>query len=224
MYDVTLYGHLTVDRVLTGFEMDNTLGSMANVWKQLITINPTLKISLQPTVIGEALIYVDKDKSERCSAVNLNMKTNEPVIQDCRWNHVLYINKLPNTDFLKSLKWGVTSADICRGEKLKDLSILKNIDILFLSDEDNFYDMEELQSYVKKYIILHSKSGSDIYYKSGAILNTKVEVIENVNVLGCGDMLAANFINYYLQTGDPKTSIENAHTELTEYLRSSNEI
>ena len=71
MYDVTLYGHLTVDRVLTGFEMDNTLGSMANVWKQLITINPILKINLQPTVIGEALIYVDKDKSERYSAVNL---------------------------------------------------------------------------------------------------------------------------------------------------------
>ena len=224
MYDVTLYGHLTIDRVLTGFELDNTLGSMANVWKELITRNSSLKINLQPTVIGEALIYVDKEKSERCSAVNLNMKTNEPTIQDSRWNHVLYINKLPNTDFLKSLKWGITSADICRGDKLIDLSILKNIDILFLSDEDNFYDMEELQTYVKKYIILHSKNGSDIYYKSGGVINTKVEVIENVNVLGCGDMLAANFINYYLQTGDVKTSIENSHSTLTKYLRSCNEV
>lgn len=224
MYDVTLYGHLTIDRVLTGFELDNTLGSMANVWKELITRNSSLKINLQPTVIGEALIYVDKEKSERCSAVNLNMKTNEPTIQDSRWNHVLYINKLPNTDFLKSLKWGITSADICRGDKLKDLSILKNIDILFLSDEDNFYDMEELKTYVKKYIILHSKNGSDIYYKSGGVISTKVEVIENVNVLGCGDMLAANFINYYLQSGDVKTSIENSHSTLTKYLRSCNEV
>jgi len=224
MYDITLYGHLTVDRVFTGFEMDNTLGSMANVWKQLITINSSLKINLQPTVIGEALIYVDKNRAERFSAVNLNMKTKEPVIQDSRWNHVLYINNLPNTDFLKSLKLGITSADICRGEKLKDLSILKNIDILFLSDEDNFYDMDELRSYVKKYIILHSKNGSNIYSKSGSILNTKVEVIENVNVLGCGDMLAANFINYYLQTNDVETSIKNSHIELTKYLRSSNEV
>lgn len=224
MYDVTLYGHLTIDRVLTGFELDNTLGSMANVWKELITRNSSLKINLQPTVIGEALIYVDKEKSERCSAVNLNMKTNEPTIQDSRWNHVLYINKLPNTDFLKSLKWGITSADICRGDKLKDLSILKNIDILFLSDEDNFYDMEELKTYVKKYIILHSKNGSDIYYKSGGVISTKVEVIENVNVLGCGDMLAANFINNYLQSGDVKTSIENSHSTLTKYLRSCNEV
>lgn len=224
MYDVTLYGHLTIDRVLTGFELDNTLGSMANVWKELITRNSSLKINLQPTVIGEALIYVDKEKSERCSAVNLNMKTNEPTIQDSRWNHVLYINKLPTTDFLKSLKWGITSADICRGDKLKDLSILKNIDILFLSDEDNFYDMEELKTYVKKYIILHSKNGSDIYYKSGGVISTKVEVIENVNVLGCGDMLAANFINNYLQSGDVKTSIENSHSTLTKYLRSCNEV
>ena len=45
MYDVTLYGHLTIDRVLTGFELDNTLGSMANVWKELITRNSSLKIS-----------------------------------------------------------------------------------------------------------------------------------------------------------------------------------
>ena len=48
MYDVSLYGHLTIDRVLTGFEMDNTLGSIANVWKELVTVNQSLKIDLQP--------------------------------------------------------------------------------------------------------------------------------------------------------------------------------
>lgn len=224
MYDVSLYGHLTIDRVLTGFEMDNTLGSIANVWKELVTVNQSLKINLQPTVIGEALIYVDKEKSERTSAVNLNLNSKKPVIYDSKWNHILYINKLPEIDFIKEINSGIISADICRGDKLKDYNILKYIDILFLSDEDNFYDIKELIKYVKKYIILHSKNGSDIYFKSGGVKNTKVEVIENVNVLGCGDMLAANFINNYLQTKDAKKSIEKSHSILTKYLRSCNEI
>jgi hypothetical protein len=223
MYDVSLYGHLTIDRVLTGFELDNTLGSIANVWKELVTINHNLKLDLQPTAIGEALIYVDKDKSERSSIVNLNIKTKAPVIYESKWSHILYINKLPNIDFIKEINTGIISADICRGEKLSDLSVLKDIDILFLSDEDNFYDINDLKKYIKKYIILHSKNGSDIYYKSGDVKNTKVEVIDNVNVLGCGDMLAANFINNYLQNSDAKKSIEKAHSVLTKYLRSGNE-
>ena len=224
MYDVSLYGHLTIDRVLTGFEMDNTLGSIANVWKELVTVNQSLKIDLQPTEIGEALIYVNKEKSERTSAVNLNFKSKKPIIYDSRWSHVLYINQLKDIDFIREIKMGIISADICRGDKLKDLSILKNIDVLFLSDEDNFYDLNELIKYIKKYIILHSKSGSDIYYKSGDVKNTKVDVIDNVNVLGCGDKLAANFINNYLQDNDAKKSIEKSHSVLTKYLRSFNEV
>ena len=128
MYDVSLYGHLTIDRVLTGFEMDNTLGSIANVWKELVTVNQSLKIDLQPTEIGEALIYVNKEKSERTSAVNLNFKSKKPIIYDSRWSHVLYINQLKDIDFIRNLgEWGIPfSLVFTKLDKLSSSAFGKN--------------------------------------------------------------------------------------------------
>ena len=85
MYDVSLYGHLTFDRIFDGFEKDNSVGSMGNVWYHLNNINPNLKINLEPTDIGEALILINKEKTERASVANLNMKSRTPFISKSKW-------------------------------------------------------------------------------------------------------------------------------------------
>ena len=47
MKDISLYGHLTIDTLLTEGEKEKkTLGSMANVWKALVELDCSLKIGL----------------------------------------------------------------------------------------------------------------------------------------------------------------------------------
>jgi len=218
MYDVSLYGHLTFDRIFDGLKKDNSVGSMGNVWYHLTKINPNIKINLEPTDIGESLIMVNKEKSERASIANLNLQYRKPVISKSKWNHILYLNELSDTSFIEDIKTGLVSADICRGNVLNELSILKHIDFLFISDEDLFLDVMELSKHVKHSVILHYPSGSVCYNKDGSTIKTDVEVIDGINVLGCGDMLASYFINEYLKCYDVKNSIEKSHKLVSNYL------
>jgi sugar/nucleoside kinase (ribokinase family) len=218
MYDISLYGHLTFDRIFNGFIKDTSVGSIGNVWKSLNKVNPDLKINIEPTAIGEALIMINEDKSERTSIANLNMKTKEPTILESKWNHILYINELKDLSFVEKIKNGIISADICRGNILSDLNILKKIDFLFISDEDLFMDIDQLYPYVKNAVILHHKGGSICYLKDGSKIETDVKVLDNINVLGCGDMLASYFINEFLDKGDIEKSIKIAHKLVTKNL------
>lgn len=223
MYDITLYGHLTFDRIFDGFIKDNSVGSMGNVWHYLNKANPKLKIGLEPTSIGEALILVNREKAERASVANLNMQNKDPTICRSKWSHILYLNELPTTSFIKKIKEGIVSADICRGSTLKDLQILQHIDFLFISDEDLFVEVERLYPYVKQAVILHHAGGSTCYTPSGGRIVTEVDVIENINVLGCGDMLASYFINEFLNSNDLEKSIQLAHDLVSYHLEENSE-
>ena len=141
MFDVALYGHLTHDRILNKFKQSATVGSIGNVWKTLKSINPKLRIDLQPTEIGEALIYINEDISERTSVANLSLYT--------------------------------------------------------------------------------QISGSICYNKEDTITST-VDIIENINVLGAGDMFAASFINSFLNTSDINKSVTVAHNTVSKLLNNEN--
>jgi len=207
MQDVSLYGHLTFDRVFSKTSNYCSVGSMGNVWKTLNTINPSLKISLNPTAFGEAVIYVDVDKSERCSIANLNNFTKSPEIQRSNWHHILYINELKDLSFIRDINTGVISADICAGQVLPDLEVLSKIDFLFISDEDLFMDIEALSKLVKGTVIMHHSGGSIAITGTNRLENS-INRIDNVNVLGCGDMFASFFINEYLNTQKNSKNID----------------
>tara|TARA_R100000426_G_C4825972_1_gene112761 strand:+ start:454 stop:1128 length:675 start_codon:yes stop_codon:yes gene_type:complete len=218
MVDITLYGHLTFDRIFDKFSYDTSVGSMGNVWKNLNYLNSNLNIKLSPTEIGEALILVNKNKSERSSIANLSLYKQQPLIYPSKWNHILYINELQDISFIKQLK-NIVSADICRGNKLKNLDILKHIDYLFISDEDLFTDINNLVSKIRKAIIYHTSSGSKIYTKNNKVIETKVKILNNINVLGAGDLLASCFIDEHLNNSDLKKSIQKAHKKVTTILK-----
>ena len=81
MYDISLYGHLTIDTLLTEGEKEKkTLGSMANVWKALVELDCSLKIGLSPIDIGQALIYIDKQGGTRVSKPSLNLRHFSPKV------------------------------------------------------------------------------------------------------------------------------------------------
>jgi hypothetical protein len=134
MKDISLYGHLTIDTILDGNSEKKQLGSMANVWKSLLDVDPTLNIGLSPIDVGQALVYIDRLASQRYSKASLNLVQHRAKIFESKIHHLIYLNEMTIHDFIPALD-GIVTADVCTGKSVnKDL--LKHIDYLFISDED----------------------------------------------------------------------------------------
>ena len=213
MFDIALYGHLTVDRIFEGFETRNGLGSIANVWKELYNIDDSLKIHICPTDLGSAIVYIDKSTSERFSKAKLSSRYSPPNIQSSKINHVLYLNELHDASFIKSLN-GIVCADVCVGKPIKT-EYLQYIDYLLISDED-IIDYDFLKKNVKGKVLVHSSHGSscdDFNYEL-----PEEKILEDVNVLGAGDMFAAYFLYGLFKNKMLQDNIKTAHLKTTERL------
>ena len=223
MHDITLYGHLTVDRVFENFKENLSLGAIANSWDALTKIDPTLSVKLNPTSIGEAIILVDKDKNFRLGQPQLNVKVNDFLqVENSRWHHIMYLNSLHDASFLSTIKTGIISADITVGEKNKNLEYLKFIDYLFVSDEDLFMDLQELSELVKGWVVLHYPSGS-VITDCNTTHKYETNVVDGLNVLGAGDIFASSFIFSSLNTKNSiKDSVKFAHSKTLELLLQKN--
>ncbi len=213
MYDISLYGHLTIDRIFEKFNKRNGLGSIANVWKALINESPELKLYICPTEIGSAIVYIDKDIGERYSKASLSNFIQKPEIKNSKINHILYLNELKKPSFIPLLE-GINCADICVGKKVNYL-LLKYIDYLFIADED-CDDYEELKKHTRGKVIVHSSNGS--YWEGGSYDLPPSQILKNVNVLGAGDLFAANFMLGLLENYSFPKIIEEAHLKTTERL------
>jgi len=223
MHDITLYGHLTVDRIFDGFEERQTLGAMANMWRTFKLIAPDLDIGLAPTSIGEAMVYIDRDSSTRYSNFVPDIKTSKPILQKSKISHALYINKLLDVTWLKDLP-GIVSADVCAGKRV-DSNLLQYLDYFFISDEDAFADIQTMASLTKGHVILHTS-------KSSVVSDGKTEweytlddslYVPKSNVLGAGDMFASSFL-YAVHLGkEIKDAMSYAHETTSKLIKSENE-
>jgi hypothetical protein len=210
---------LTIDTIVDGNSEKKTLGSMANVWKALLELDPTLDVGLSPIDVGQALIYIDKLAAQRYSKVNLSLVQHQAKIYSSKINHLIYLNEMTRHDFIPALD-GIITADICPGKPVnKDL--LQNVDYLFISDEDIDGSLSEYTEATKGWVILHSSSGSivsngdtEFFYKLPEEM-----MLKNVNVLGAGDIFASCFLHKLLQNeGDIHNWIEFAHLKTTEII------
>lgn len=219
MKDITLYGHLTIDTILDGESQKKTLGSMANVWKALIELDPSLKIGLSPIDIGQALIYVDNESAQRYSKPTLNLKKCEVNAISSKINHLIYLNEMSETSFIPALD-GIITADVCTGKSLKK-ELLQHVDYLFISDED-CDDFTELVDATKGWVILHSSTGSicsngddEFFWKLH-----EDDILKTVNVLGAGDIFASCCLYKLLgENTDIRNWIEYSHIKTTEILK-----
>jgi len=222
MKDISLYGHLTIDTILDGDSEKKSLGSMANVWKSLLEIDPTLNIGLSPIDIGQALVYVDKPAAQRYSKANLNLVQHKVKIFESKIHHLIYLNEITINDFIPALD-GIITADICPGKSVNK-ELLKFVDYLFISDEDIDSDLTDYVGATKGYVVLHSSTGSvvsdgenEFFYKLPEEL-----VLKGVNVLGAGDTFASCFLYKLLRNeGNIHSWIEFAHLKTTEIIRNS---
>lgn len=208
-FDLALYGHLTVDYIINNFKETTSLGAIANVWHALSKIDPNIKLKINPSAIGEAIVVINEMTTQRVGRGNLNMRTINPKIIDSQWHHIMYLNRLEDISFLSEIKSGIVSADTTAGD-LDIFDSLPHIDYLFVSDEDLFFDINELAKQIKGWVILHYPGGS--YSTDGSRSITKTnEIRHNVNVLGAGDTFAACFISSMLKNNDMDSSLDYAH-------------
>ena len=223
MHDITLYGHLTVDKIFDGFDAHQTLGAMANMWRTFKQIAPELDVGLCPTSIGEALIYVDRDSSTRYSNAVLDIKTKSPIIKESKISHALYINKLSDVSWLPKLP-GIISADVCAGTKV-NVDLLQYLDYFFIADEDAFADITTMAKLTKGTVILHTS-------KSSIVSDGKIEkkytlddslYVPKSNVLGAGDMFASSFLYAIHTNKDVELAMSYAHETTSKLIRIENE-
>ena len=220
-YDLSLYGHLTVDHILHDFDESVTLGAMANVWNALVNIDSNVSVHLNPTAIGTAMILVNREKGFRVGKGNLNLKTRKPTILHSKWHHIMYLNQLEDPSFVNEINDGIISADVTAGAM--DIEpYLDKLDYLFISDEDLFMDADELGKLVKGSVILHYPSGS--YVTDGKTsFKSSTKIVEGIDVLGAGDMFATSFILQSITTNDKiQDIVEYAHKTTTNLLVEKN--
>ena len=189
---VTLYGHLTVDRILVDFKETPSLGGIANVWSGLVSQGQGLNVSIQPLSIGHALVLVDKENNYRV----------------VRCSFVSQLN-------------GIVSADITKENPERCVDQLKHLDYLFIAKEDLFMDIKELGSLVKGHVIMHHPHGSVISDGNTVeeyVLPEEL-YLSDINVLGAGDYFASGFIKSMISGSDIKTSVVNSHHIATNLLK-----
>ncbi len=223
MHDITLYGHMTVDRIFDGFEEKQTLGAMANMWRTFKMIGTDLDVGMCPTSIGEAIVYIDRDSSTRYSNFVPDLKTQTPIIKESKISHAMYINKLQDITWLKDLK-GIVSADVCAGPRV-DSSLLQHLDYFFIADEDAYADLTTMCKDTKGHVILHTNKSSVV---SDGRYETKYNIeddmfISKSNVLGAGDMFASSFL-YGIHLGLPIDQTQKyAHETTSKLIKNTNE-
>jgi hypothetical protein len=223
MYDVTLYGHLTIDRVIEELKESLSLGAIANSWEALGRIDSSLSVKLNPTSQGEAIILVDKERNFRLGQPLLNLKVKNKVeVERSRWHHIMYLNSLHDASFIADIESGIVSADITVGNKQKNLEYLKYIDYLFVSDEDLFMDLESMAKLVKGWVILHYPAGS-LSTDGNETYKHDAQTVDGLNVLGAGDIFASSFIFSHLKDENSiQNSVKFAHEKTLELLLEKN--
>ena len=223
MHDITLYGHITVDKIFDGFDEHQTLGAMAYMWRTFKHIAPDLDVGLCPTSIGEALIYIDRDSSTRYSNAILDIKTKPPIIKESKISHALYINKLTDVSWLPKLP-GIISADVCAGTKV-DVNLLQYLDYFFIADEDAFADITTMAKLTKGSVILHTNKSSvvsDGINEKTYKLDDSLYVVKS-NILGAGDMFASCFLHAIHTNKDLESAMSYAHETTSKLIKKENE-
>jgi|TARA_R100000149_G_scaffold58455_1_gene27444 hypothetical protein len=222
MMDVTIYGNLIYDHVFSVDDKYETVGGIANIWHRLRS-TPNISVSLSPTSIGESVILADKHQGKRTSKSLMLQEIVEPDIIPAKWNHIAYLDHLPNYEFLSELN-GIVSADVCgRGHLNKDT--LKYVDIIFVGDGDGI-DWQDLSDNGVQYIIHHAPHEIILMSKGENVKIIKVEkIVSNINVLGAGDMFAAEVIRYMkdidLNSNNLVSAIDVAQSEISKILELS---
>lgn len=191
---------------------------------------------------SEALILANIQSSERTSFVNWSapqIHLSEDI--KAKWAHISYLDTSLPFDFEDLRKRvEIISADLCLSNPTRNqrdfiLSELHNLDVLFVSKSElrpllmnsdftigNF--IRFINHHRLKNLVYHSKYQTILVRGNGCHFIHNDDIIDNVNVLGAGDVFSANFIWHQLINPElsMNKSIEFAHGQTLNYLIENN--
>ena len=143
------------------------------------------------------------------------------------WKHFCYVDKLHHlTPEILSKLAGTKSADLTsfdysEDERKRVISCLKELDYIITSKEEAEYLVHDSNDEVvtrrlggmcKKLAIIHDPQGS--YFSDGSFFQRVdhcLDMLENISVLGAGDLFAASFISKRFEQPDIEAAILDAH-------------
>tara|TARA_B100000029_G_C17599220_1_gene965216 strand:- start:1167 stop:2012 length:846 start_codon:yes stop_codon:yes gene_type:complete len=162
-----------------------------------------------------AVILANETKATRTGLVKWGVCSEMNNFPNCdsQWKHFSYIDKLHNLtpEILSSLS-GIKSVDFTSFDyndidRERIIGCLSEIDYVISSTEESCFltkadhvddAVRMLGEYCKGYAIIHEKSGSYVSDGSSCVyVNCDHEILENISVLGAGDIFAASFISSF---------------------------
>ena len=191
------------------------------------------------TKTSEAVIITDISKNNRTSIVSWGACSKMEKLKDmnAKWDHILYLDKLPNLHSLQRHKTSIISTDVCGSthserDKSRIFKMLPYIDYFFASEEEAqsltstnsaTEATKQLGKAVRGHAIIHSPRGSLVSDDIGNVLEFRCETIVNspVDVLGAGDHFASSFIVHRLKNKELSIdkAVEFAHQSATTFVQ-----
>jgi sugar/nucleoside kinase (ribokinase family) len=183
---------------------------------------------------SKALILSGKD---RTSFVNWGCGTDilNPSPTNAKWTHICYLDIIPTIDVSYIKKYSdIVSADLCLSNPSKEnielvLNQLQHLDYLIVSEtefEPLSYGLLDISNFIEKYnlknLILHTKYKTIIANNNSLdqVMNNHA-IVENIDVLGAGDVYCANFIYSQLFNGlNLSDTVKSAHIAATNHILS----
>jgi sugar/nucleoside kinase (ribokinase family) len=156
------------------------------------------------------------------------------------WSHFAYIDKTEELTkwSLESFSHNITSADLCLSSNDRDnveriFSLLPYLDFVVLSENEakgisrqtSLVELaREIGRKAKGWAIIHHPEGS-VSSNGEQLFSMDVEQIDNLNVLGAGDIFVSNLVYYKWKNGiESKMSkcVNWCHSETTKILKRLN--
>jgi len=186
-YDIALTGHIYCDTVMMPQGTIRRLGGIANVWPNLLTVNPRLRVAVEPMIFAEALIVPNGEHNFVRTHVSALRMVGEI---DANWVHLAYLNDLPIANHGMDINEGAKfSADLTRGLPPSP-SVFDRLDILFYGRDDVEMDFTQVAREIKGWAIMHSPDGS--WCSDGKNeFHIKRERVAGIAPIGAGDSFAA---------------------------------
>ena len=193
--EISLYGHLVEDTILYKDGTQNkTLGGIANVWKSIKTIDPSINVSVNPLWYGECLIHINKDTLEKTAKPYLNIHKNRLEQKKGKIAHFAYLDQLELDPGVFEKSHEIMVADICSNRQF-DYTILRNFDIILASSKDLTDELINQAACYDNRIICHDKNNVICIHHRRAVKNfPNQHIIQKTNVLGAGDHFAASLL------------------------------
>lgn len=211
--DLLIIGHSVKDTIYDGGKITEKFGGIHNVKRSFDFISQDkLTSQAEPSAVGEATIFIDRENSSKEVYADLNKIVRTPKLQKARWYHVSYLNMYRECHYAHDNF--ITSMDWC-GKK--EGYVPPNLKYFFISEDDfNVKGLARKHPTIK--FVSHSPENASLWTNGDRAVSHAIEKKKGLNILASGDHFAAAFIFYKLSGKTDEEAVEFAIQSVQAWL------